>query len=161
MARLSTALVLVLAVFAAGCASPVGDVAPGSVRTDRAGNIVASDDARPLGRLTDLDTCDLPPEAGPDAAPADLFLPRGAVVTEVELIGPITSVLAWVPMTPSQARRAYEGAAGYEIIMREDEGYDAEVTVTDGAARSFVEILAICDQASTINVVTSSEMTSG
>ncbi len=148
---------LVLAMVTGGCATPTGDGNVAGLRTDRAGNPVASDDARPLGRLTDLPTCDEAPEAGPVAAPQGLFLPNGAVVTEVEDIGPITSVLAWVPMTPSQARRAYEGADGYEIVMREDEGYDAEVTVTDGAARSFVEIVAICDQASTINIVTSAE----
>lgn len=134
-----------------------GTDAPSGVRTDEAGNPVGADDVRPTGALTDLPPCDGPPPASGDAPPEGLFLPRGTVVTAVQEIDPVVSVEGWVPMTPSQVRRAFENASGYEVLNREDESYDAEVLVSDGTDRSFVEVLAVCDNASRFLVVTSAE----
>lgn len=157
------AVSLLLAVFVtAGCAdtpaaAPSSPGTPEVVGTDDAGNPVRADDVRPTGPVTELPTCGVPPADSGVEPPVGLFLPTGTIVTAVEDLDPVVSIEAYVPMTPSQVRRAYENASGYEVLNREDESFDAEVLVTDGATRAFVKVVAACDRASNFLVVVSAE----
>lgn len=149
----------------AACASPPsttpGAVAsPATAGTDAAGNPIEAGDVRPIGALTELDDCPPPPSATDADVPTALVLPAATIVTAVQEIDPVVSVEGYVPLTPSQFRRFYENVAGYELLQREDEGFDAEVLVTDGGTRVFLEVLAVCAQGSRFVAVLGEDTTS-
>ncbi|MBA2717512.1 MAG: hypothetical protein H0U51_10750 [Propionibacteriales bacterium] len=99
------------------------------------------------GPLVALPACDAPPE-GVEADVAGLVLPEGAVVTEVEDLGKLVSVRAYIEQTPVQVRLFYAKEPGLELFEIEDEIYEAEVLFGAGHYRSYVKVQAQCQQGS-------------
>ncbi len=99
------------------------------------------------GPLVALPACDAPPE-GVEADVAGLVLPEGAVVTEVEDLGKLISVRAYIEQTPIQVRLFYTREPGLELFEIEDEIYEAEVLFGAGRFRSYVKVQAQCQQGS-------------
>jgi hypothetical protein len=99
------------------------------------------------GPLVALPECDAPPE-GVQADVAGLVLPEGAVVTEVEDLGKLISVRAYIEQTPIQVRLFYTREPGLELFEIEDEIYEAEVLFGAGRFRSYVKVQAQCQQGS-------------
>ncbi len=99
------------------------------------------------GPLVALPECDAPPE-GVEADVDGLVLPEGAVVTEVEDLGKLVSVRAYIEQTPVQVRLFYAKEPGLELFEIEDEIYEAEVLFGSGHYRSYVKVQAQCQQGS-------------
>lgn len=99
------------------------------------------------GPLVALPQCDAPPE-GMEADVAGLVLPEGAVVTEVEDLGKLISVRAYIEQTPIQVRQFYGKQPRLELFEIEDEIYEAEVLFGGGRYRSYVKVQAQCQQGS-------------
>jgi hypothetical protein len=99
----------------------------------------------------DLPQCAAPPE-GLAADVAGLVLPDGAVVTDVEDVGELVSVRAYVEQTPIQVRQFYAKEPGLELFQIEDETYEAEVLFGREDHRSFVRAQAQCQQGSLLTV---------
>ncbi len=94
-----------------------------------------------------LPECDAAPE-GVEADVAGLLLPEGAVVTEVEDLGQLISVRAYIEQTPIQVKDFYAKQPGLELFEIEDEIYEAEVLFGGGKYRSYVKAQAQCQQGS-------------
>ena len=99
------------------------------------------------GPLVTLPECDTPP-AGVEGDVAGLLLPDGAVVTEVEDLGQLVSVRAYIEQTPIQVKQFYAQEPGLELFEIEDEIYEAEVLFGGGKYRSYVKAQAQCRRGS-------------
>lgn len=142
-----------------GCSSEPaaqpGSDTPGSAESTRTStgpdaSTSAAEAAVPIdegGPLTALPACEAPPE-GIEADVDGLLLPEGAVVTEVEDVGQLVSVRAYVEQTPVQVRLFYAKEPGLELFEIEDEIYEAEVLFGSGDYRSYVKVQAECQQGS-------------
>lgn len=113
--------------------------------------------APPTGPLTALPTCaplpqplDLPPVEG-------LVLPAGAVITSVTRQPPIVSVTAEVAQTPVQIRVAFEARTDLELLRAEDEVFESELLVSDGAYRTSLTSTAVCRDHSAVRAVVAPE----
>ena len=145
---IATAISAVLA--AAGCAGSAGT---GGEPDAAAPAPTSTAPAAEGGPLTDLPECSAPPgPTGVQDAAADLVLPDGAVVTDVEDLGELVSVRGFVAATPIQVREFYEAEPGIELYVSEDELYEAEVLYGAGDARVFVKAQATCQQGSALSI---------
>ena len=118
---------------------------------------LATPDVRPTGPLTDLAPCGAAPAPGGHEPVAGLVLPPQAIVTEVTPLDPTTSVLGYLPLTPSQTRRTYLDREDVRVLTQEDETYDAELLLTTGTHRMYLKILAVCAQGSRFSAVVADE----
>lgn len=96
----------------------------------------------------------LPPcEAAPPTVAADvpgLVLPAGARVTSVTPQPPLTSVTAWVGRTPLEVRAQLEGRHDLQLLHVEDEVFEAEALLSDGAHRTYLRARAACATGSSV-----------
>lgn len=110
----------------------------------------------PLGPLEALSDCEGLPAAGGEA-PQGLLLPDGAVIQKVTPQGPLVNVTAYVPMTPVQFEQTYRDL-GVEILITENEIYEAELLVSDGTHRNFLKAAALCKEGSSVLAVVAPEV---
>lgn len=110
----------------------------------------------PLGPLEALAECDAAPDPGGEA-PDGLLLPDDAVIQNVTPQGPLVNVTAYVPMTPVQFEQVYR-ELDVEILISENEIYEAELLVSDGRHRNFLKAAALCKQGSSVLAVVAPEV---
>ena len=111
----------------------------------------------PFGPLTALPECESPP-AGRAEEVAGLLLPEGSVVTTIQPQDPLTTVQASVPLTPVQFEAHYAQRDGIEVLVTENEVYEAELLVSDGSHRNFLKATATCSTASQVLAVVAPEV---
>ena len=93
------------------------------------------------------------PTAG-HALPRDLPRPRGTVLaSEARTAGEQAIVQGFVARTPSAARADLTQRAGLRVLFSEDDGADAEVTVTDGRHRTAYKLVRACPSGSRFTAV--------
>lgn len=110
----------------------------------------------PLGPLEALADCEAAPPAEGEA-PEGLLLPEEAVIQNVTPQGPLVNVTAYVPMTPVQFQQTYEDL-GVDILLSENEVYEAELLVSDGTHRNFLKAAALCKEGSSVLAVVAPEV---
>lgn len=83
-----------------------------------------------------------------------LVLPPGVIITST---GPLTADLAeargFIAATPIEVRQFYEREPSLTIFEIEDEIFEAEVLVEQGAFRTYMKASAACSDGSTIYAV--------
>lgn len=104
-----------------------------------------------------LPPCEDPPAAASDADVVGLTLPPSSTVTSVMPTGPITQVTGYVAMTPIQVRVDFQSRTDIQVISAEDEGFEAEVLVSDGEHRTFFKAQATCSEGSLFVAVVAPE----
>lgn len=114
-----------------------------------------TDDA--FGPLHALPDCPSPPPGRPDEV-AGLLLPEGSVVTTVQPQDPLTTVQSFVPLTPVQFEAHYADRAGIEVLVSENEVYEAELLISDGSHRNFLKATASCSTGSQVLAVVAPEV---
>lgn len=114
--------------------------------------------APPTGPLTALAECEEPPDAEPFDPVEGAELHPEAVVDSVTPQGPLTSMTAYVPVTPVNIRLWYENRDDLEIIIIEDEVFEAELLVSNGEHRTYVKASAICQTGSTMVATVAEEL---
>lgn len=120
----------------------------------------SSFDASATGPLSALPTCTSPPPPL-DVQPRLLEgaeLPRDAVLTSAVDQDPIVHLTAYVERTPVQVRREYEVRRGLELIVIEDEVFEAELLVSNGTHRTYLRVGASCATGSTVLAVVAPEL---
>lgn len=140
-------VVLVLAGLTSGC--------EGSQQTGVDPNAPAT------GPLMALSECEDMPEPADVADVVGAQLPEGAVVTSSVVQGPLTNVTAQVPTTPVNIRLAFEQRDDLQILVIEDEVFEAELLVSDGTHRTYLKASAICQTGSTLLAVVAPENSAG
>ena len=110
----------------------------------------------PLGALEALADCQGTPAAEGEA-PEGLLLPEGAVIQKVTPQGPLVNVTAYVPLTPVQFEQSYR-ELDVEILISENEIYEAEMLVSDGTHRNFLKAAALCKNGSSVLAVVAPEV---
>lgn len=141
MGLMRTAATAVAALAFIGCSDPQPEVT-------RQGD--------PVGPLEALPDCDAPP--APDGeAPEGLLLPDDAVIQNVTPQGPVVNVTAYVPMTPVQFQQVYEDL-DVDILISENEIYEAELLVSNGTHRNFLKAAALCKEGSSVLAVVAPEV---
>jgi hypothetical protein len=108
--------------------------------------------------LAALPPCEAPPSPSDDPPVDGLVVPDGSVVTSVTPQGPVTSVLGYIPMTPIQIRFHYTDREGLELMVLEDEVYEAEVLLGSGAHRMYLKANASCDEGSSFQAIVAPEV---
>jgi len=111
----------------------------------------------PMGALEALPDCPSPP-AGQDQEVKGLVLPEGSVVTSVQAQDPLTTVQAIVPFTPVQFEADYADRAGIDVLITENEIYEAELLVSNGSHRNFLKATATCSTGSQVLAVVAPEV---
>jgi hypothetical protein len=111
----------------------------------------------PLGPLTALPECPSPPAGRPEKVEG-LALPEGFVVTAVQAQDPLTTVQALVPLTPAQFEADYAGRDDLDVLITENEIYEAELLVSDGSHRNFLKATATCSTGSQVLAVVAPEV---
>lgn len=91
-----------------------------------------------------LAPCDDPPEAIDVRDVDGLRLPDSAYPTAIHHSGPLTQVDGFLAMTPIEAREHYAAEAGVELLLLEDEGFEAEALLADGTHRMYIVVRVIC-----------------
>ena len=114
--------------------------------------------APPTGPLTALAECDDPLDQEPHDPVAGAELHPEAVVDSVTPQGPLTTLTAYVPVTPVNIRLWYEQRDDLEIIIIEDEVFEAELLVSNGEYRTYVKASAICQTGSTMVATVAEEL---
>lgn len=108
--------------------------------------------------LSALPACEAPPPPSDDEPVEGLIVPDGTVVTNVTPQGPLVSVQGYIPLTPIQIRFHYGDRDDVELLVLEDEVYEAEVLLASGAHRMYMKANARCDQGSTMQVIVAPEV---
>lgn len=86
-----------------------------------------------------------PPDVRTDQEPiAGLVLPDGAVVTSVTTTGPLTEVDGFIALTPLEVRDHYGALENVDLLLLEDEGFEAETLISDGAYRMYLRARVVC-----------------
>ena len=101
----------------------------------------------------DLPPCGKPPSPDPNLPPPGALLPPGSRITAVREDPPLVQLNGYVTMTPRQVRAEIEARPGLDIVLAEDEGYEAELLVSDGQWRTFVKAKAVCTEGSLLSEV--------
>jgi hypothetical protein len=105
--------------------------------------------------------CERIAPAGASKAPAGLHVPDAKVV-----VGPskpregeeqITIVSGYIELDPSKLAAAFRGHEGWKILFDENDGYDAEVMVTDGTTRNFWKLVRRCEGGSSFTATLAPE----
>jgi hypothetical protein len=109
--------------------------------------------AVPQATAAAFDASALPPCAEQPSPPAlprvpGLQLPDEAAVFTVTELGPLTQAEGVVDLTPVDVRAFYEHHEDLRVLSAEDEGFEAEILVTDGTYRMFVKAQILCATAS-------------
>lgn len=115
-----------------------------------AGGAAQSRDGGATGAVTALPACDQPPAPSSDEAVPGLVVPQEAVITEVTPQAPVTTVRAYLPMTPVQVREHYAQRDDVDLLAIEDEVFEAEVLLDSGEHRVFVRAMAVCAEGSSL-----------
>jgi hypothetical protein len=110
----------------------------------------------PLGPLEALADCEGLPAADGEP-PEGLMLPDGAIIQKVSPQGPLVNVTAYVPMTPVQFEQTYRDL-DVEILITENEIYEAELLVSNGTHRNFLKAAALCKEGSSVLAVVAPEV---
>lgn len=139
------ALVLALAVAACGSGQPAA--------TSTSGGPTGA------GPLAALPECTSPPARRPDIDKVrGLSLPDGSVITNVTQQDPLVTVLAFVPLTPAQFEAAYPNMDSIEVLITENEVFEAELLVSNGEYRNFFKATATCQNGSNVLAVVAPEV---
>lgn len=110
----------------------------------------------PMGPLEALADCEQTPTAD-GQAPEGLLLPEGAVIQDVTPQGPLVNVTAYVEMTPVEFQQTYDDL-DLEILVSENEIFEAELLVSDGEYRNFLKAAALCKRGSSVLAVVAPEV---
>jgi len=86
-----------------------------------------------------------------------LHLPDESVVTSTRDTGPLTQVQGFVGLTPIQFRIYYQERDDLEVLHVEDEGFEAEILVSDGENRMFAKAQAFCSRGSNMVAIVAPE----
>lgn len=106
--------------------------------------------------------CERSAPASAGAAPAGLHLPRARLV-----IGPsrprendrqITIVNGYIEIDPAQLAQVFRSRPELTILFDENDGFDAEVMVTDGRTRNFWKAVRRCKGGSSFTVTLAPEL---
>lgn len=108
--------------------------------------------------LNALPPCESPPPAAANAEVEGLSLPDGAVITKVAPQKPLTTVNAYVPLTPADFENSFRDKDGVTILFSENEIYEAEMLISTGAFRNFHKATATCRSGSTVLAVVAPEV---
>lgn len=107
----------------------------------------------------------LPASCGPSIPPAPRDLPPsfprppGRVLAGApQRSGQTVQVSGFVTGTPTEAIDALSAPRGVEILLREDEGADAELTTSDGRARTAWKFVVACPAGSRFTAVQAPEL---
>ncbi len=111
----------------------------------------------PTGPLTALSECGPLPEPVQEEPVEGAQLPADAIMTSVTEQGPLTTITAEVRTTPVNVRLAYEARDDIELIIVEDEVFEAELLVTDGQHRTYIKASAICQTGTTVLAIVAAE----
>lgn len=111
----------------------------------------------PFGPLSALPDCPSPPAGRSDKVDG-LLLPAGSVLTTVQAQDPLTTVQSFVPLTPVQFEAHYADRAGIEVLVTENEVYEAELLISDGSHRNFLKATATCSTGSQVLAVVAPEV---
>ena len=112
----------------------------------------------PTGPLVALSECDGPPDEPVEADVEGIELPPDATITSVTPQGPLINLTAYIPVTPVNVRLFYENRDDLEILIIEDEIFEAELLVSNGTHRTYVKASAICQTGSTAVIVVAAEL---
>lgn len=115
-----------------------------------------NDQGDPLGPLEALADCGPPPDSEGEA-PEGLVLPDDAVIQKTTPQGPLVNVTAYVPMTPVQFEQVYR-ELDVEILISENEIFEAELLISDGTHRNFLKAAALCKEGSSVLAVVAPEV---
>lgn len=115
-----------------------------------ASDAAQSRDRGTAGAVTALPACDQPPAPSGHEAIPGLVLPEEAVITEVSAQGPVTTVRAYLPMTPVQVREHYAHRDDVDLLSIEDEVFEAEVLLDSGEHRVFLRAMTLCAEGSSL-----------
>ena len=110
-----------------------------------------------LGPLLALPECPSLPAGLPEEV-AGLLLPDDSIITAVQPQDPLTTVQSFVPLTPVQFEAHYADRAGIEVLLTENEVYEAELLVSDGSHRNFLKATATCSTGSQVLAVVAPEV---
>lgn len=110
-----------------------------------------------MGPLNALPDCPSPPAGRPDEV-VGLLLPDGAAVTAIQPQDPLTTVQSFVPLTPAQFEAHYAERKGIEVLVTENEVYEAELLVSNGSHRNFLKATATCSTGSQVLAVVAPEV---
>ena len=102
-----------------------------------------ADTRDPTGPLEALAECPAPAPAITEGVQG-LILPEGALVQQVTPSDPLTNIAAYVEMTPVEFEQYYRNRDGIEVLVGENEIYEAEMLVSDGTHRNFLRATAVC-----------------
>ena len=115
------------------------------------------DAAAPLEALPD---CSEPPDPSGEA-PEGFIAPEGTVIQAVTPQKPLINVTAYIPATPGKVRQEYAKLEGIEVLISEDEIFEAEMLVSDGDHRTYAKVTAICREGSNMLAVVAPELEAG
>lgn len=122
-----------------------------------AGSSFASDATGPLTALPEC--APAPPEVEVDPGLLEgAELPEGAVLTSALAQDPIVNLTAYVDGTPVEVRNEFELRRGIDIIVIEDEVFEAELLVSNGTHRTYLRVGATCSTGSTLIAVVAPEL---
>ncbi|CAN5272014.1 hypothetical protein BH23ACT9_BH23ACT9_09440 [soil metagenome] len=107
--------------------------------------------------LAALPDCGPVPE-GIDADVDGLVVPPGTLLTDVTANGPITTISGYTPLTPIAIRQHYEQQSDLEVLVIEDEVFEAEALVSDGSHRTYVKANAVCADGSRLLAIVAPEL---
>lgn len=114
-------------------------------------------DADPDAPLGALPACQqAPSDSGREVQ--GIELPQGAIIDEVTVEAPLTTVRGYAPRTPVQIRRDFAERDDLEVFFIEDEVYESEAMVGNGTHRTYVKATAVCDRGSRLLMVVAPEL---
>lgn len=132
--------------------APTADGASGSAG---AASTTAVADASAL--YEQFSPCPAPPTPIAYEPVEGLVIPPGTVVTDVQEVGPITSVTGFVELTPIDIRDLYADDPAVELLYVEDEGYEAEILVEREGTRTFIKATIRCRTGSAVAGIVSTD----
>lgn len=110
-----------------------------------------------VGVLAAFPECQSPP-AAVETEVEGLTLPEGSVVTKVTPQKPLVNVNAYVPMTPVDFENSFQGLDGVRVLFSENEIFEAELLISNGAHRNFYKATATCRRGSDVLAVVAPEV---
>lgn len=134
------AVVVLLAAVACGQDQPAGSAPPD-----------------PTGPLEALAPCTDLPDSTAESVDG-LIVPERTIIQQVTPSDPLVNVGAYAPLTPVQFEQHYRNLDGIEILVGENEIYEAELLVSDGKYRNFLKATAVCDRGVQIIAVVAPEV---
>ena len=150
-----------LVALGSGCGGAAPQPAPAPATPDDASASTAGATTSPLadaGAIYEqLSPCPAPPTPIAHDPVEGLVIPPGTVVTDVQAVGPITSVSGFVELTPLEIRDLYADDPEVELLYIEDEGFEAEILVEREGVRTFIKATIRCRTGSAVAGIVSSD----